>query len=84
MENEQALIEAINRNNELIARRLMFDKDWKIPIRNGVLAGFGGVVGATLVVSLVVWILQPFSTFAPLKNTLDRLSNAIEKTAKEP
>ena len=37
MENEQALVEAISRNNELIARRLMFDKDWKIPIRNGIL-----------------------------------------------
>lgn len=79
MDNDP-LIEALGRNSELLAMRLKYDKDWRMPLRNGILAGFGGVIGATLVVSLVLWILQPFRTFEPLKGTLDRLSTALEQS----
>lgn len=82
MENEGALLEAINRHSDLIAKQIRQQQDWRIPLRNGVLAGLGGVIGATLIASIIVWTLQPFKGIGPLKPTLDRMTEALEKSNK--
>jgi len=76
---DEELIKALDRNTVAIERRTLQASDWKVALRNGLLAGLGGVLGATLVVSLLIWILQPFKEFGPLKPTLDRLTEALEQ-----
>lgn len=80
---DQELAAAIERNNVLLERQLRQQTDWKVPFRNGVLAGVGSVLGATLVISTLVWTLQPFKGIGPLKPTLDRLTDALEKNDRK-
>lgn len=73
---DQRFVEAIEQNNKLLQRLNHRIGDWKWLLMRGVLIGFGTVVGATLVVSIVVAILQPFQS-------LDGLGPAIERLTKE-
>ncbi len=67
---------AMDRNNELLERLLVQGRDWKLALRNGLVAGVGGVLGATLVISLLLSVLKPFKSVAPW---LDRITEAIER-----
>ena len=70
---------ALDRNNELLERLLAQGKDWKLALRNGMIAGLGGVLGATLIVSILLSVLRPFQSVAPW---LDRITEAIERPRK--
>lgn len=78
METNGDLIAAIERHSQLLEAQIRQQRDWRLPLRNGVLAGLGGVIGASLIVTLVVWVVQPFKGIEPLKPTLDRLTRALE------
>lgn len=49
---------------------------YKMSFIKGVLAGFGGVIGATIVIALVIWVLSLFSE-VPL---IGRFVESIEQT----
>jgi hypothetical protein len=63
----------------IIERQVAIQKDWRLPLRNGVLQGLGAAVGATLVISLVLWALKPLERIDALKPVLERISQALEK-----
>jgi hypothetical protein len=76
---DDELIKAIDRNTAAIQRQMLQAANWKLAFRNGLLAGLGGVLGATLIVTLLIWVVQPFKEIGPLKPTLDRLTEALER-----
>ena len=59
----------------LVANQL----NWKLALRQGIVAGLGGVLGATILVSILVAILQPFKRVEILKPTLDRIASELER-----
>lgn len=76
---DEALTKALNRHSDLLERQIRLSLDWRITFRNALLAGAGGVIGAALIGSLMIWILKPFESIGPLKPTLDRIARALEK-----
>lgn len=79
MEDEARLAAALNRNNELLLKRIQVMEDWKLPLRNGILAGIGSAIGATLIISILVWLMKPFQAIEPLKPALERLTDVLER-----
>ncbi|MCW5940806.1 MAG: hypothetical protein KIS66_01150 [Fimbriimonadaceae bacterium] len=69
----------MKRGNDLTAELIRFHKDWRFALRNGLLAGLGGVIGATLLVSLLLWMVQPLKRLEMLKPTLDRIAEQLEQ-----
>lgn len=80
--SESELLQELRRTNDLLARLVRTHNDWKLQLRQGLLTGFGGVIGATLLVSLVVWVLKPFEGLEALKPTLDNISKQLERGPK--
>jgi len=55
------------------------NQTYKMSFIKGILAGLGGVIGATLVVALLIWILSLLSN-VPLVNTItDNVENTIQQ-----
>lgn len=54
------------------------NQTYKMSFIKGVLTGLGGVIGATLVVALVLWLLSVF-TLVPI---LDRVVEPVQDTLK--
>ena len=69
-EDLQRIALLLERQNLLMERQLANDSNWKQKLLYGMLAGLGSFLGATLVVSVALWLLQPFKD---LKPTLDQL-----------
>ncbi len=66
---------SVAQNNELLVRLLAQGRDWRLPLRNGFLAGMGGVLGATVLITVLLSVLKPFESVAPW---LERVTRAIE------
>ena len=77
--NEEYIV-AISKLTSEISRLAAQQRDWKISLRNGLLAGLGGVLGATVLVSLIVYFLQPFKKVEAIGSMLDRLDTTIKKS----
>lgn len=54
----------------------------KMSFLKGVLAGFGGVVGATIVVGLLAWLLSLFDTVPLIGPLVDSFEGTVESQAK--
>jgi hypothetical protein len=76
---EERLVEALEHNNRLLRRLNHNVGDWKWLLFRSILMGLGGVIGATIVVSLLVSILQPFTAFEGLGPAIDRLSQELSR-----
>lgn len=51
---------------------------YKMSFLKGIMAGFGGVVGATIVVALVLWILSVFVDVPLIGPILDSVQNTLQ------
>jgi hypothetical protein len=78
-EAKDRLVEALELNTKAIQRHARLISDWKHLLFRGVLIGFGGVIGATIVVSVVVNVLQPFKSFETLEPSIDRLTRELSR-----
>jgi hypothetical protein len=72
------LLEAIKENTRQLKQLNGRIGDWKWLLWRGALMGFAGVLGATVVVSVVVSVLQPFSVFETLGPTIERLIKELQ------
>ncbi len=61
-----------------ISRREML----KMSFLKGMATGFGGVVGATIVVALLVWILSLFDTVPFIGPIVDSVENTVNSQKK--
>lgn len=78
-----SLLAELKRSNELTANLIRVQTDWRLSLRNGLLTGLGGVIGATVLVSLLIWALQPLKRLEILKEPLDRIAQQLERTPKK-
>lgn len=51
---------------------------YKTSFVKGILQGFGGVLGATVLVALLIWVLSFFNEIPLLGNIIDNLQNTVE------
>lgn len=58
------------------------NQTYKMSFIKGILAGFGGVVGATIVVALVLWILSVFVDVPIIGPLLDSVQNTLQSDKK--
>lgn len=75
----QSWIEELKRANDLTAELIRVQKDWRLSIWRGILTGLGGAIGATLLVSVLLWALQPLKRLEVFKPTLDRIAQELER-----
>lgn len=77
--DNQDLIDAINRCTAMIRLQTAQQRSWKLALRNGLLAGLGGVLGATVVVSILISITQPFRRLDAIGPMIDRLDASLRQ-----
>ena len=77
---QRALLAELQRSNALTAELIRVHKDWRLSLRQGLLTGLGGVIGATVLVSLLIWAIQPLKQLQPLKDPLDRIAAQLERS----
>ncbi len=76
------LVDAIHRLTIVMQLQIANQRSWRLALRNGLLAGLGGFLGATLVVSLVIAIMQPFKRLEAVGPMIDRLEFALRQPVK--
>ena len=77
--NPKELVDAINRCIAVIEFQTAQQRRWKLALRNGLLAGLGGVLGATVVVSILISVTQPFRRLEAIGPMIDRLDTALRQ-----
>jgi hypothetical protein len=80
--NPTELQDSVQRLTAVIERQLAQQRNWKLMLRNGVLAGLGGVIGATVVVSILIAVLQPFKRLQAVGSMFDRLETTLKQSNK--
>jgi len=55
---------------------------YKMSFLKGIAAGFGGVVGATIVVGLIIWILSFFDTIPLIGPAIHNLKETVQTQQK--
>lgn len=78
VENEE-WVNLLRRNNELLAERNRLMSDWKLAARNGLIAGFAGAVGATMIVSILLAALKPFEKVDALRPAIERIADDLNR-----
>jgi hypothetical protein len=75
----QEYLTELKRGNDLTAELIKIQRDWRFALRNGLLGGLGGVIGATVLVSLLIWAIQPLKQLEFLKPSLDKIGQELER-----
>ena len=76
------LLTAVTRLTLAIEKQVAMQRDWKLSLRNGLLAGLGGVIGATVIVSILISIMQPFKRLERVGPLIERLDDTLSRTNK--
>jgi len=80
--SEKELIEAMRELSAALKLQLAQQRNWKLALRNGLLAGLGGVLGATVVVSLLIAIMQPFKRLEAVGPLIERLDTTLKQNPR--
>jgi len=67
------------RSNQLLEEQIRLQRDWRVALRNGMASGLGALVGATVLVSVLLWVIRPFEEFKLLRPALERLASDVQK-----
>ncbi|MEX2244510.1 MAG: DUF5665 domain-containing protein [Fimbriimonadaceae bacterium] len=73
------LIEAVEKNTQVLER---FNDLRRVFLR-GMIAGFGGLIGATILISLLFTVLEPLKGFQGLGPAIERLADELERQPAE-
>lgn len=57
-------------------------KSYKMSFVKGVFQGFGGVIGATLLVALLLWTLSFFDELPFLGDIVNQVENTVQQNSK--
>lgn len=75
----EELCRRLEETNALLKLHLDLAQNWKIRLRNGLLTGLGGVIGATLLVSIILGVIRPLQGLDRLGPILERLERDIDQ-----
>jgi len=73
------LIEAVEKNTQVLQR---FNDLRRVFLR-GVIAGLGGIVGATILISLLFTVLEPLKGFRGIGPAIERLADELDRQPTE-
>ncbi|MFM9873470.1 MAG: hypothetical protein ACKVQS_08405 [Fimbriimonadaceae bacterium] len=76
------LTEALRANNDLLERQLKLGVNWRIHIRNGLIQGFSFAVGASILVSGLIWALKPLRGIEGLREPIEQLSQELQRRGR--
>jgi len=81
--NKEITYEQIGKMVENIYQSGYIDRNqmYKMSFIKGVVTGFGGVIGATLVVALVLWLLSLLN-YTPLRPLTERLQETVQSSTE--
>lgn len=79
--NKEVSYEQIGRMVENIYQSGYINRNqmYKMSFLKGVMTGFGGVIGATLVVALVLWLLSVLN-YTPLRPVTERIQETVRSS----
>ena len=77
--SQDDMLMAVRALTEQIATQNRILKDWRFPLRNGVLIALGTFLGATLGVSLLLWMFKPLQQIEILKPALEKIAVGLDK-----
>lgn len=72
-------LQRLNANIELDIRTRT---SWKVALRNGLLAAIGGLLGSTVLLTVLVKLAEPLNQMAALKPAIDRLAEQEEHSRR--
>jgi hypothetical protein len=77
MDEKDPLVEALEHNSRLLAKHNRLIGDWKWLLFRSALMGLGSVIGATVLLGFLVWMLQPFTAIQGFGDAIDRLTREL-------
>lgn len=66
-------------HNLLIRRQIKDNSNWTMILLRGMVMGLGAAIGATVILSLAVWMIRPLQGIEPIKPAVERLVDTLEK-----
>ncbi len=78
-EDRQEQLRLMRENNLLIRRQIKDNNNWTMILLRGMVMGLGAAIGATVILSLAVWMLRPLQGIEPIKPAVERLVDTLEK-----
>lgn len=81
--SNRELLEEMQRLRGAVEAQTKFLRDWRMPARNAAIASIAGVLTATLGVSLLVQIFQPFKNIEMLRPLIEKVSDALDQDGKK-
>lgn len=79
VEDRQEQLRLMRENNLLIRRQIKDNNNWTMILLRGMVMGLGAAIGATVILSLAVWMLRPLQGIEPIKPAVERLVDTLEK-----
>lgn len=73
------LTEQLRIQNQLLRDHINWQTNWKMRVFQGLMFGLGSFLGATILVSLVAYMLKPLLSIDALKPGLSRVLDDLEK-----
>lgn len=77
-ESESELLTILREQNDLLKEQIEAHKNWRVRFGMGVAQGFGTMIGATVVMSLLIYMLNLATNFDPLKPYATRIVEELE------
>ncbi len=77
-EIDEELLKELRRLQDVVRSNTLAQTSLRMRFVTGVAGGFGTVIGATLVVSILIWMLKSFATIEILRPAVDEISKMVE------
>lgn len=76
------LAEQIRQQNILIEKQLKFARNWRVHMRNGLIQGISFAVGASILVSTILWLIKPLRGIEALRPAIEQLSQDLQRRGR--
>jgi hypothetical protein len=81
--SNRELLEEVKRLTAAVEAQTKYLRDWRMPARNAALASIAGVLTATLGISLLVQLFQPFKSIEALRPLIEKVSDALDQDGRK-